>query len=51
VERDLDRVERVVDALRAGGYNALICALPANVLMLTGYWPVMGSAIATVTAD
>jgi Xaa-Pro aminopeptidase len=51
MERDTERVQRVVDALRDGGHDALLCALPANVLMLTGYWPVIGSAIAVATSD
>jgi Xaa-Pro aminopeptidase len=49
LERDVARIERVVDALRVGRHDALVCALPANVLLLTGYWPVIGSAIAVVT--
>lgn len=51
MERDSERMERVVGALRAGRHDALVCALPANVLLLTGYWPVIGSAIAVVTID
>lgn len=51
MERDAERVERVVAALWDGGYDALICALPANVLLLTGYWPVIGSAIAIATRE
>ena len=47
----MERVRRVADALRAEGRDALVCALPANVLLLTGYWPVIGSAIAVVTVD
>jgi Xaa-Pro aminopeptidase len=51
VARDAERVERVVDALREAGCDALACALPANVLLLTGYWSVIGSAIALATRD
>jgi Xaa-Pro aminopeptidase len=51
MERDTERVQRVVDALRDGGHDALVCALPANVLLLTGYWPVIGSAIAVATSE
>lgn len=51
MRRDAERLERVADALRAASYDALICALPANVLLLTGYWPVIGSAIALVARD
>jgi Xaa-Pro aminopeptidase len=49
LERDSARVERVVDALRFERVDALVCALPENVLLLTGYWPVIGSAIAVAT--
>jgi len=31
--------------------QALVCTLPANVLMLAGYWPVVGSAVAVATPD
>ncbi|HET7620551.1 MAG TPA: Xaa-Pro peptidase family protein [Gemmatimonadaceae bacterium] len=51
MERDVDRLERVVAALQDGGFDALVCALPANVLLLSGYWPVIGSAIAVVTRE
>ena len=51
MERDVERMARVTDALREAGYDALVCALPANVLLLTGYWPVIGSAVAIVTRD
>lgn len=51
MERDAERIERVVDALRIGGYDALLCAFPANVLLLTGYWPVIGNSIALVARD
>jgi Xaa-Pro dipeptidase len=51
VVRDVERVARIVAALSPGGHDALVCARPANVLLLTGYWPVIGSAIAVVTTD
>lgn len=47
----MERVARVTDTLREAGCDALVCALPANVLLLTGYWPVIGSAVALVTRD
>jgi len=49
--RDLERVERVVAELRGAGLDALLCALPSNVLLATGYWPVVGAAVAVVTRD
>ncbi len=29
----------------------MVCGLPANVLMLSGYWPVVGSSLAIATKD
>ena len=50
-QRDEERVARICDALRAENLDALVCALPSNVLLLSGYWPVIGSAIAIATRD
>jgi Xaa-Pro aminopeptidase/Xaa-Pro dipeptidase len=33
------------------GLDALICARPENVLVLSGYWPVLGTAVAVATED
>jgi len=33
------------------GLDAIVCAVPANVVMMSGYWPVTGSALAIVTSD
>ncbi len=44
--RDLERVESIEEALREGGLDALVCTLPADVLLLTGYWPVIGASVA-----
>src|SRR3954470_16230350 len=49
--RDRERVDRVTAALAASGFDALVCALPANVLLLTGYWPAIGNAVAIATKD
>lgn len=43
-------LDRIADALRAHGMSVLVCALPSNVLMSTGYWPVVGTALAVVSA-
>jgi Xaa-Pro aminopeptidase len=45
------RVARIMEALRDAGLDALISTLPANVLLLSGYWPVVGSALAVATRD
>lgn len=46
-----ERTERIVHELRANNLDALVCALPANVLLLSGYWPVVGTGIAIVTRE
>jgi Xaa-Pro aminopeptidase len=38
-----------VDALGASGLDALICTLPEDILLLSGYWPVVGTAIAVAS--
>jgi Xaa-Pro aminopeptidase len=42
------RKEMLQQALHAAGLDALICSLPANVLMTSGYWPVVGTSLAVV---
>jgi len=49
--RDAERVERIVRALDRAGLDALVCALPSNVLLLSGYWPVVGTSIAVATRE
>src|SRR4051812_42828831 len=43
----MDELRRswIAAALREARIDALVCALPLNVLMLSGYWPVLGTAI------
>jgi Xaa-Pro aminopeptidase len=48
---DHERVARLVDALGTHAYDALIVALPTNVLMVSGYWPVVGTACAVAARD
>ncbi len=49
--RDLERIERLAQALRKANLEALVCALPCNVLLLSGYWPVTGTAVALVNRE
>ena len=49
--RDQARCERITAALRKAGLDAVVCALPTNVLLVTGYWPVVGTALAIATSD
>lgn len=49
--RDDERVRRIVEVLRREHFDALVCALPAYVLMCTGYWPVVGTSICITNTD
>jgi Xaa-Pro aminopeptidase len=49
--RNQERIQRIQHALRAENHQALVCALPSNVLMLTGYYPVIGTSVSVATAD
>lgn len=48
--RDDGRGDRISAALRDAALSAVVCTRPANVLLATGYWPVLGTALALVTA-
>jgi Xaa-Pro aminopeptidase len=45
------RIERVKESLAGAGLSALVCSHNANVLMLSGFAPVIGAAVAVVGAD
>jgi Xaa-Pro aminopeptidase len=49
--RDHDRIDRVCRALHAANIDALVCTLPSNVLLISGYWPIVGNTIAIVTRE
>ena len=49
--RDPERRERLCGDLRDSGLDAVIAALPENVLLLTGYFPVVGTSVALATRD
>jgi Xaa-Pro aminopeptidase len=51
VNADRERVERNTRALRAANLDALVCSLPSNILLLSGYWPVVGTSIAVATRE
>lgn len=46
-----ERSRRIMVALQENNLDALICTLPENVLLLSGYWPVVGTAVAVTTRD
>lgn len=43
---DSERISRIQENLHTAALAAVICSLPSNVLLLTGYWPVVGESIA-----
>ena len=45
IAEDRERVRRVQNALADSWFAALICSLPKHVLLLTGYWPVIGTSM------
>ncbi len=49
--RDVERIERLQDAMREAGLDVLAVGLPSNVLLLSGYFPVAGTAFAILTRD
>lgn len=49
--RDQERVARIQRALDTHRLDALVCTLPSNVRLASGYWPVIGNAIVLVTRD
>ena len=42
------RLAAIRAALERANVSAVVCTLPANVLLLSGYWPVIGTACAIV---
>ncbi len=51
LHRDRERYLRLTQGLRARDLDAVVCAFPSNVLLLTGYWPVVGTAMALATCN
>lgn len=51
LSRGVDRIERIAAVLHDGDIDALVCATPGNVLLLSGYWPVVGTSIAVATRE
>ena len=44
MEKDFERLQRMRTALEKNNLDALVCRLPENIVMLTGYWPMNGFA-------
>lgn len=51
MERDEERIERNRMTIKEENLDALVCTLPMNVLLLSGYWPVIGTSAAIFTRD
>lgn len=51
MHRDEARLDRTREALSDAGLAALVCRLPENVVMLSGYWPVIGRSALIVPAE
>jgi Xaa-Pro aminopeptidase len=51
MQRDSERVRRVREDLERADLDFIICALPANLLLLSGYWPVVGMSLAIASRD
>jgi Xaa-Pro aminopeptidase len=47
----LGRDELIQQALERADLDLLVCSLPVNVLLLSGYWPVVGSSLAMASRD
>ncbi len=48
---DVIRRERLLRGLAEAHLDAYVCSAASDVLLLTGYWPVMGMSISFLTAD
>lgn len=48
---DAERKERVAEAMKQLHLDAFICDSASEILLLTGYWPVIGPSVAIFTAE
>jgi len=48
---DRERLARVQTALGKAGIDALVCRLPENLVLLAGYWPVIGRSAVVVPLE
>lgn len=51
MSRDAERVDRLCQAMRKAGLDLLACALPVNVRLVSGYWPVVGTSVVLAARD
>ncbi len=45
------RRTRLLQVMAAEKLDAIVCRLPENVLLLTGYWPICGWAFAVLSSQ
>lgn len=50
MQMDSERNSRLRSALTNAGLDAVFCASPSEVLLLTGYWPIFANSIGVFTA-
>lgn len=48
---DTERKDRVIEVIVDSHLDAIVCSSPSAVLLLTGYWPVIGASVVVFTAD
>ncbi len=48
---DPQRNRWIAEAMSRGDYTALICRLPQNLVLLTGYQPILGNTFCVLTCD
>jgi len=48
---DPDRHARIQSALEKSALDALVCCGPTEVLLLSGYWPIIGASVAVFTGS
>jgi Xaa-Pro aminopeptidase len=46
-----ERKERIRQAMAYNNLDLLVCALPSHVVMMSGYWPVVGTGVALAYGD
>jgi hypothetical protein len=51
MDKDAERNQSIRDALASTNLQGSACFSPVNVLLLSGYWPVMGSSVAIFQRD
>lgn len=49
--RNPERIDRLREELRRSRLDAFVCTFGARVLMLSGYWPVVGASFAIASRD